>query len=388
MRTTVFLLSLGKKEKNGRVKGSYLILALQLIVLIFVSNQLFANDNWKQANVPIVWDFPKDLGSHHDFRTEWWYFTGNLIDEKGNKFGYQLTFFREGISRTSHDHTRPWALRDLYFAHFAITDVNNKRHFYEDRVSRTGPNLAGSSDKQLNVWLLDWSVFQKKEIFHIHAKNHEMEISLVLSATKPLSLHGKNGLVQKGSDIGQASYYCSYTRLNTKGILKTPLSLIQMQVSGTSWFDHEFGSNQLSSNLAGWDWFSLHLSDKRDLMIYLLRRKNGSIEPASSATIVDMAGKTTHIAHKQVRVIVLDYWTSKKSGARYPSRWRIVIPQQSIDITVLPMVADQELNTTGSTGIIYWEGAVEGIGNFNGKIINATGYAELTGYFGEIGGIF
>jgi predicted secreted hydrolase len=366
------------------------VLSIIILFTLFLSNndRLFANSEWRQANLPMNWSFPRDYGAHPEFRTEWWYFTGNLADTKGNKYGYQLTFFREGLSHKPDNTDNPWVLKDLYFAHFAITDVTGKRFFYYDRISRTGPKLAGASKNKLEVWLLNWSVRQIENRFQIYAKNNETEITLLLSVDRPLILHGNNGLVQKGDSKGQASYYYSHTHLNTKGILKTPLSTAAIQVSGISWFDHEFGSNQLSSYQTGWDWVSLHLSDERDLMIYFIRRIDGTTESVSSGTLVNKFGHITHITHSQMRIDVLDHWKSNKSGALYPSRWRIRIPLEGIELTVSPLFADQELITTKSTNITYWEGAVEGNGTSNGKVIHANGYIELTGYARVLGGLF
>jgi predicted secreted hydrolase len=374
----------------GKHKSYILIASITILLILFLSNNsfVFANNDWKQANLSRNWSFPRDYGAHPEFRTEWWYFTGNLFDIKGNKYGYQLTLFRNGLSNAIGSTNNPWILKDLYLAHFAITDVAGKCFFYDDRISRTGPNLAGASTKKLEVWLLNWSVRQVGNSFQIYAKNNKAEIILLLSVDKPVVLHGNKGLVQKGDHEGQASYYYSHTHLSTKGSLKTPLSTTAVQVSGISWFDHEFGSNQLNPNQAGWDWISLHLSDERDLMIYSIRRIDGTIESASSATIVNRLGQTTHITHSQMRINVLDYWKSSKSGAHYPSRWKISIPSEGIQVTVAPLLADQELITPQSTNITYWEGAVEGNGTSHGKAIHATGYIELTGYAKFLGGLF
>jgi predicted secreted hydrolase len=159
-------------------------------------------------------------------------------------------------------------------------------------------------------------------------------------------------------------------------------------VKGVSWFDHEFGSNQLAAEQAGWDWFSLHLSDGKDLMLYFLRRSDGAIEPASSGTMVDRQGRSRHLSLSAVKIDVLDRWKSPHSGASYPSRWRIRIPDEGLDQLVSPLLPDQELVTTRSTGITYWEGAVEGRGTSESRKVTCLGYVELTGYARELGGLF
>ena len=345
-------------------------------------------DEWKQAIGPWTWVFPRDHGAHPEFRTEWWYFTGNLRNSPEKRFGYQLTFFRQGITLKPNDPNNPWSVRDLYLAHFTLTDRTADQFWYAERLSRQGPGLAGVKTDGMDVWLLNWSAKMEGHRIRIAARHQSMELSLGLTPRKALVFHGKEGLSRKGPKEGQASYYFSYTDLETQGSIRTPLSQTPVSVQGISWFDHEFGSNQLASNQVGWDWFSLHLSDGHDLMVYFLRRMDGSVELASSGTLVSPAGKARDLPYSEIRVEVLDYWRSLKSGGKYPSRWRIRVPSAKVDVVVAPLVPQQELITEGSSGVIYWEGAVEGKGQSAGKEIACEGYVELTGYAGSLGGLF
>jgi predicted secreted hydrolase len=347
----------------------------------------FAND-WRQAIGPWKWVFPRDHGSHPEFRTEWWYFTGNLTDPSSKRFGYQLTFFRQGVLFKAKDPTDPWAIRDVYLAHFTLTDVSAGQFWYTDRASRKGPGFAGSAEEGMDLWLLNWMAKMEDKKINLEARHQNMELSLVLTPRKPLAFHGQNGLSQKGPMEGQASYYFSYTDLEVKGIIKTLGSQASIRVNGISWFDHEFGSNQLTPSQVGWDWFSLHLSDRQDLMIYFLRRKDGTVEPSSSGTLVTRVGDAIHLKLSDIKVEVVDQWKSPKSGGRYPSRWKLKVPIAKIEIEISPLVPSQELLTGGSTGVIYWEGAVAGKGISAGKPITCEGYVELTGYAGSLGGLF
>ncbi len=346
------------------------------------------DDAWRQAEGSRSWIFPRDHGAHPAYRTEWWYFTGNLKDDEGNRYGYQLTFFRQGIRTEPAQTGNPWSVRDLYLAHFTVTDVKSGRFIANERVSRTGPGLAGARTDALDVWLLSWSAREKDGRLHLRAREEGAQLELSLIPAKPLVFHGESGLSRKGDQPGQASYYVSYTRLTTAGFLKTSAASRPIRVGGVSWFDHEFGSNELAANQAGWDWYGLHLSDGRDLMLYALRRADGALEPASSGTIVDGKGVSRHLALPQIRVEVLDHWKSGRSGALYPCRWRIRILSERIDVIVASEVPDQELVTPGSTGITYWEGAVRGEGTSGGHRVSAEGYVELTGYAGRLGGVF
>jgi predicted secreted hydrolase len=362
---------------------------LGLGVFLFYGNLLLADAReWRQAVGPWKWVFPRDHGSHPEFRTEWWYFTGNLRDPAEKRFGYQLTFFRQGMILEPKNPTHPWAIRDVYLAHFTLTDVSAGQFLYAERVSRKGPGLAGADEKGMHVWLLNWMAEMKGEKIRLEARHQGMELSLNLVPRKPLVFHGNNGLSRKGPAAGQASYYFSYTDLETNGFIKTGLSQSSIRVNGVSWLDHEFGSNQLTPEQVGWDWFSLHLSDGQDLMIYFLRRKDGTLEPSSSGTLVTRSGASTHLKLSEINVEILDTWKSPKSGGSYPSRWKVSVPAAKIDLEITPLVASQELLTEGSTGVTYWEGAVGGKGTSAGKPVTFEGYVELTGYAGSLGGLF
>jgi len=346
----------------------------------------YPSEGWRHALAPRSWEFPRDHGAHPQYRTEWWYLTGNLVDEKGNRYGYELTFFRQGIRAKPGDPSDPWSLRDLYLAHFTVTDVEKKRFLTYERVSRRGPGLAGSRTDRLDVRLLGWSARMEGERVRLRAASDRTAVDLTLTFEKPPVLNGEKGLSRKGALPGQASYYASCTCLKTDGSIGAA-GAKSIRVRGTSWFDHEFGSNRLGADQAGWDWFGLHLSDGRDLMLYLLRRKDGALEPVSSGTIVDRGGKSRHIPLSAIKVEVLDHWRSPKSGAVYPSRWRLRLPGEAVDLSLSPLLHDQELVTGSSTGVTYWEGAAEGRGTSKGREVACLGYVELTGYAGGLGGL-
>ncbi|MBP1737968.1 MAG: putative exported protein [Deltaproteobacteria bacterium] len=375
-------------EKCWLKRIRYLRVLVIVFSLLLGGAGSLPGSDWKQAVGPWKWSFPRDHGSHPDFRTEWWYFTGNLSDTSARRFGYQLTFFRQGVVFKVKDPSTPWSVRDLFPGHFALTDVSARRFAYAERLSRGGPGLAGAARNQMDVWLLNWSARMKENTIRIEAKDQAMEIFLELTPRKPIVFQGQNGLSKKGPKEGQASYYFSYTDLATKGWIKTPTLPSPLLVKGRSWLDHEFGSNQLASNQVGWDWFSLCLSNGQDLMIYFLRRSDGSVEPTSSGALVSSDGRTTNLSLSEMSVEVLDHWKSSKTGGKYPSRWKIKIPVAGIELAVNPLLADQELVTEGSTGVVYWEGAVDGRGRSRGQEVTCEGYVEMTGYAGSLAGFF
>jgi predicted secreted hydrolase len=379
------LLRAGRKQQALGLQAFVLLVS---VIAALACSPALAGEEWKQAIGPWNWSFPKDHGAHPEFRTEWWYFTGNLRDGAGNRYGYQLTFFRQGVRFKPADPKNPWSLRNLYPAHFAVTDVRNGSFRFAEQVTRSGPGLSGAAADGMNVWNLGWSAKMKGDTIHLRAGHEGMEVSLELKPRKPLILQGEKGLSRKGPGEGQASYYYSFTDMATRGTIGTPDTKMPVPVEGVSWFDHEFGSNVLTKDQVGWDWFSLHLSDGRDLMLYFLRKNDGTVEKESSGTLVEPDGKSRNLKLGEIQLEVLGTWTSPGSDGVYPTRWRIRIPAAGIDLQLAPLVADQELNTSGSTGVTYWEGAVDGKGSSSGKQVSCEGYVEMTGYVGSLGGIF
>lgn len=370
------------RTRAGRGRFSWTL----LLVVLALAPRAQSDQGWIQAGAPWEWSFPRDHGAHTDFRTEWWYFTGNLRDAAGARYGYQLTFFRQGVNRAPPHPENPWSLRDAHLAHFALTEVEGPRFRHAERLNRAGPGLAGAAEGRMEVWNLDWSAAMEGDTIRLRARTPGMGLELELVPRKPVVLHGQGGLSRKGPAPGQASYYASLTDLASTGRLVLSPGGEPVAVTGTSWFDQEFGSNQLSEDQAGWDWFSLHLSDGRDLMVYLLRRRDGSIEPASSGTLVEPGGAARHLPLGDIGVEVLGRWRSPRSGASYPSRWRLRAP--GVELVAAPLIPDQELDTRESTGVVYWEGAVAGEGTSGGRPVTCEGYVELTGYAGELGGLF
>jgi len=329
-----------------------------------------------------TYTFPFDHGSHDTYMTEWWYFTGHLLTRNGRRFGYELTFFRRAID---DDRVRanpsPWAIRQLYFAHLAVTDEANRRFHYTEKISRAALGKAGAKVGRLQTWIDRWSVtadHSHPNQFHLHAFTNEFGIDATVVSRKPPVIHGRQGISRKGSARGQASHYYSLTRLETTG--KVLVEGTKLDVQGTSWMDHEFGSMDLGKGLVGWDWLSLQLETGQELMLYGLRRKDGGFDPASSGTFVMADGSSRHLSLMDFQLKVLDHWISPASGARYPSRWLLTIASLGIRLEIVPRLHNQELRTVKSTRVTYWEGAVDVSGIADNAEVTGRGYVELTGY--------
>jgi predicted secreted hydrolase len=341
---------------------------------------------FKQALPGFTYHFPQDHAAHPDFKTEWWYYTGHLQTASHQRYGYELTFFRigreqppEALKKVLKD--SPWTTRQLYAAHFALSDETGKRFQFSEKLNRMGIGIAGAHSQVCSVWNELWRVDQlgSQMVLQAQFPDGKQSIHLLLSPEKPVVIHGKNGVSQKAGCVGCASHYYSFTRLKTEGNLMVDGKI--QPVTGLSWMDHEFGSNQLAARQAGWDWFSVQLNDNTELMLYLLRNQDGSIDPNSSGTMVPENGQARHLTLKDFQVKSSGKkWLSKASGGLYPMDWQIDIPSEKLGIAVTPTFENQELQTTASTTVAYWEGSVTVSGTRNGKAVKGQGYVEMTGY--------
>jgi predicted secreted hydrolase len=355
------------------------LLALLLLVVALPAH----GAPFSQALAPRAFDFPRDHGAHPDFQTEWWYYTGHLEGD-GRRYGYQFVIFRRALDPP--DSLSPgfegWRAAEIFPAHVALTEIDVRRFHHEERLRRTIGGVAGADTTDLRVWSGDWSVRRDGDAHVLSAGGPDFRFELELVPKKPPVLHGEAGLSRKGPRPGQASYYYSYTRMATAGTLW--LDGRAHPVRGTSWMDHEFFSSDLDSSLAGWDWFSLQLDDGAELMLYRLRGATGPETDRLSGTFVPPSGAPRALGPGDFLIVPLDTWTSPKTGATYPSLWRIEAPALDLALTVRPSLPDQELDTRGSTGVVYWEGSVAVSGLRGDRPVTGRGYAELTGYDGHV----
>ncbi len=322
-------------------------------------------------------EFPRDHGSHPDYKLEWWYFTGHLLGKSGAGFGYELTFFRMGMENEFQNPSR-WSASHLYLAHFALSDPSEQQFHFFEKVHRPGPGLAGASPEGLDVWNENWSARYRKGEIQLQATAEGIDLQLSLRPLKKPVVHGRDGVSQKGDDPGRASHYYSLTRLQTRGRLHYRGETFP--VTGLSWMDHEFGTNQLSDHQVGWDWFSLQLDSSEEVMLFQIRLRDGRIDPHSAGTLVSPSGQSSSLASGDFSIAARKQWKSPKTGIIYPLGWLISLPAQDARLEVVPLQDDQELVTIRSTGIAYWEGAVRVRGVWRKRPVQGQGYVELTGY--------
>jgi predicted secreted hydrolase len=317
-------------------------------------------------------EFPKDDFEHTNFKTEWWYFTGNLQDETGKQFGYQLTFFRNAMGDQIHAASRKslWASDQLVMAHFAVTDVDNKIHQSYEKIRRNLPQVAGFSKDPWSIHIQPWSIVYISEgKYQLTAAQDELKLNITCSQSKPRVFQGDHGYSRKGKDVGNASYYLSFTRMKTEGTLQ--IQNKTYRVLGESWMDHEISTSALDENQAGWDWFAIQFEGGEELMIYQLRDQDGKQGEFSSGTWIDAKGLSRTLSFKDFTLQPQRFWKSKRTKTSYPVQWNVIVPSLNLNLNVSAKVENQEMNTS----IPYWEGTIDVSGSHKGQ-----GYLELTGY--------
>ncbi len=347
--------------------------------------------DWALALPGWRYEFPRDHGSHRDFKTEWWYFTGNLASPEGREFGYQLTFFRQGMRRELPPGiTSRFAVRDLWFAHFAVADLpgQNYRHFH--RWSRGAFGEAGareandeSAAQEGWVWIEDWRAEQRPDgTWRLRAQDGGVGIELELHSLKAPVFHGADGVSQKAAGPGRASHYYSFTRLATKGWVD--IEGQRHLVEGLTWYDHEWATNQLTAEQTGWDWFSLQFEDGSELMLFQIRTRDGRRDPFSGGTWIGPDGQTTAITNADFRLEPRRHWQSSKTEGRYPVAWELEIAPLQLQLQISTPLEKQEFH---QPPIFYWEGAIRAQGTRKGQALRGRGYLEMTGYGSPIVGM-
>jgi predicted secreted hydrolase len=341
-----------------------------------------AGDSFARATTPREFVFPADHGSHSEYRTEWWYFTGNLTTASGRHFGFELTFFRYALAPAPEangpDAVSAWRTNEIWMAHFAITDTASGRFIARERLARRALELAGATPDPLRVWVKDWSASGSSAngslTLRLDARDDGVAIALNLLSTVPYVAHGDEGLDAKGALAGNASYYYSVPRLEADGTVTVDGETFE--VTGLAWLDREWSTSALEPGVVGWDWFALHLSDASSLMFYRLRTASGEAAPFSGGTLVGADGGRVRLEARDVALTPRKHWTSPATGVRYPVAWRLVAPKVGITLDVEPYLENQEL----ALSVRYWEGAVRAQGQGPAGPLSAQGYLELAGY--------
>ncbi len=346
-------------------------MALLLSVSVFAAPYRLALPGYR-------YEFPRDHFSHPEFQTEWWYYTGNLHSADGRRFGFELTFFRHGVDREARP-KNVWDVDDVWLAHFALSDIDGGRFYHTERLNRAGAGLAGAEEAKARVWNGNWQAKWGERGQTLQALAEKFQIDLTVQAEKAPVIHGTNGVSQKAVGEGRASHYISLTRLGAKGTIEVEGKTFA--VEGLAWMDHEFFTHQLDTNQVGWDWFSLQFDDGSELMLFRLRRKDGSADAFSAGTYVDAKGRARHLAVSEFSLAPGKTWASVETGARYPIAWNVRVPVLGLEAAVSTRLQPQEL--TGKT-MAYWEGAVEVVAKKEGRAVKGVGYLEMTGYSGPV----
>jgi predicted secreted hydrolase len=396
------------KKKNSKLP--IILISSLILILVFLSSRFFSSKSFNERYFKLQkpsellkheeidtkfakaldlynFSFPKDHGSHEEFKTEWWYYTGNLEDANGHKFGYQLTIFRNGLepifdAEDKKNVLNNWQTKEIYMAHFAITDIDNKKFYSFEKLGRESLGQAGTQMSPYKVWVKDWSIQSSpkataEDIFPviIRAKDHDISLRLNLKPVKPVTLQGLDGLSQKSSGAGNASYYYSISKLASKG--KIQIGDQVFKVKGFSWLDREFSTSSLGDTLVGWDWFALQLENNVEIMYYRLRdQENKTDLTHSGGVIIDAAGEKHPFTAQDIVLNSTEKFKSKHSGAEYPVSWTMEIPKLDLKVKIKPLLKEQE----HQNNYPYYEGAIEVNGEFSKNKITGKGYMELVGY--------
>lgn len=357
---------------------------------------------WQPALPGWQYRFPDDHSVHPDYKTEWWYFTGNLQDDRGHNYGYELTFFRQGVlppaerTRLLADSPAPnrFVQSDFKFAHFAVSDLNAAKFHFTQKINRGAfgesgfgaiSSVAGAEQaaapREALAWMEDWSLRPQSDgSWRVTAKmggEDPMSIDLRLLPQKGPVIEGTDGVSQKAAGLGNASHYYSFTRLRSTGTLSLGKDTPANPVHGDSWFDHEWASNQLAADQVGWDWFCCQFNDGTELMLYAMRRQDGTVDPVSSGTWIEADGRSEYLRREDFTLQPTRSWKSAQTGATYPVEWRVRLPGRQLDFTIKSRLDTQELVLPL---VSYWEGATIVEGERAGQPVKGVGYMELTGY--------
>jgi len=316
--------------------------------------------------------FPEDFYYKKDYKVQWWYFTGHLFDESGREFGYEITFFVVNVQQ--REYKSAFGVNLIHISHFAVSDVARKEFYFSDKAEAGAYGFAGAEENRLLVWVGNNRLEGTAEEMHLKASGGDRAIDLRLKPVKSVVLNGEKGYSRKSEESPLlASFYFSYTDMNTEG--KLTLGDKTFHVRGKSWFDREISTKGLGEKLAGWDWFAIQLDDQREIMLYLLRNKDGSADAYTSGTFIYKDGEYLRLSKDDFSVNTVAYYKSGKTGARYPSEWEIRIPSEKLMMRITPLITDQEVLAYNTTWNHYWEGTCKVEGTVKGRA-----YVEMTGY--------
>jgi predicted secreted hydrolase len=333
---------------------------------------------YARAIRPREFVFPEDHGAHPAYRTEWWYFTGNLTSAEGQAYGVELTFFRMALAPQAAARASGWGTNQIWMAHFALTDEANGRFVAHERLARGALDLAGARTAPLRIWVKDWSAqaegSNENLVLKLTASEEATGLDLRVTGVVPPVAQGEGGLDAKGPEVGNASHYYSVPEMRAEGTLTVEGR--RVPVNGAVWMDREWSTSALSAGTVGWDWFALRLSDGRSLMFYRLREADGAVNNFSGGSLVDRDGGRKALGAEDVGLVARGYWTSAATGVRYPVKWGLTIPSAGLELDIEPYLPNQELDLT----VRYWEGAVRARGRGAAGEITGEGYLELAGY--------
>jgi predicted secreted hydrolase len=318
------------------------------------------------------------LGARNDYETEWWYYHGYL--QAGEKrFAFHFAYFRRRTNDVWIGSLLPlrWLGKHARFAHFGLTDFEGRRFWYGHQ--RSIFNHSGTLSNKYQAWIHEWSIGASGTTHYLRAALKDVGLHLQFSPLKPPANHQHAcGL---SDEPERPACYWSYPRMEIKGSLTVEGETVD--VSGTAWMDRAYGRlalNRVDGHVEGWDWFGIQLDDGRELMLYEQPGVNNAMKRSIHATLVDDTGKAEYLNTSDFAFCPQSYWTSPHTGLKYPSSWKISSQSRELSLFIQPWLRIQELDTRGSTCLMYWEGPVEVEGTLDGRVAKGRGFVELVGY--------
>ena len=342
--------------------GLGLVLSLTACQVLGGSGTLPARGSPTATPLPRAVELPADHDSHESL-TEWWYFTGFLEGAAGKALAFEFVVFK--VERQG--------LPPLFSANMTLADLSDESHFVEQRAE-VGGHRASRVAEPLRLNVDGWYLNRAGDGFHITANGDGIGLDIEVTPTKPAMLHGGQGWI----DLAPAglTYYYSLPRMAVKGT--ATLDGVRRQVSGQTWFDHQWGDFIVAAGL-GWDWYWISLGDGSDMMFYLLRGPGGSIV-GGDGTFVDPEGRPSVLTFGDIETEALGKWRSDATGIEYPVGWNVAVEPLQLELEIRPVFNAQEVDARATTGRVYWEGATEVTGRRRGLDVAGRGFVELTGY--------
>ena len=344
---------------------------------------------WAQQPPPIIaqklpplepLNLPRDHAAHLDSRVEWWSLKGELHPSAGKSMGFHLAFIRSQVESAQESRSR-FAPRHVIAARASLSDLDKAQQWHDQRVARMGFGLADMAEDDLRIVLHDWSLQRSGQapsnVFTGRIVAKDFQLDLRCQQTLMPLLSGEGGVLHRDPLLGYPTRYYAMVQLKVEGQVTARGN--RQGVSGRAWLDHGWGRRMMAPDAVGSDWFCINMNDGGALMVFRMRRSDGT--SAWSGAALRRAGQPDKVFQiEEIKLTAGKTWRSPASGAVYPVEWRIELA--GARYTVKARMQEQEVDGGNEIGDVFWEGLCD-LQDAQGKVAG-TGYLEMTGYAAEI----